>query len=308
MQSSILESNEAAGTRLELLLFRLNGPQLYGINVFKVQAVQPHPALASLPGVHPLVLGVARLRGMTMPVMDLSEGIQLGPLQARSRSHVVISEYNRSVHGFLVQSVDRIAHTEWDSVHPPPSGMGGNHFLSAVTLMGGELVQIIDVEKVLDQVVHASTSVRDELVRRRLEPKRRILVVDDSRVARRQVEAAMAQIGVECETAVDGRQALERIEALHRAGTDPAAWYDMVISDIEMPNMDGYMLVTALRHRTDCRNLYVLLHSSISGEFNVDMVRRTGANRFIQKYCPDELAEAVVEQLRAQEAKLAEVA
>lgn len=305
MRNEVLRANEAAGTRLELLLFRLNGKQLFGINVFKVQAITPAPALTRLDGAHPLVLGIARIRDRTLPIMDLSEAVALGPLERRERSFVIVAEYNRSVHGFLVQAVDRIAHTEWNQVLAPPWGIGREHFLSAVTHIDDKIVQVLDVEKVLDQVVHASTRVDHEIIDRAVKRHRRILVVDDSVVARKQVVEAMEQIGVECVTAVDGADALDRIAALRAEGGPVDTQIDMIISDIEMPKVDGYMLVTALRRQADCAGIYILLHSSISGEFNIDMVRRTGANRFIQKYDPDELAVAVMDQFAAESDPLA---
>src|SRR5690606_4368720 len=105
-RGSILESNRAAGTRLELLLFRLGGRQLYGINVFKVQEVIHFRQLTRMPGANPLVSGIATLRGVTMPILDLSRAIGGVPLKNPEEGIIIITEYNRSVHGFLVGSVE----------------------------------------------------------------------------------------------------------------------------------------------------------------------------------------------------------
>lgn len=295
MSHDILESNRLAGTRLELLLFGLGGRQKYGINVFKVQEVTPYQSLTSLPGSHSMVDGVATLRGVTMPVIDLSRAMGGDPLAKPEVGNIIITEYNRSVHGFLVQSVDRIVNTGWEQVRPCPPGVGKKSFVTAITQIDDMMIEILDVEKVLDQVVHASTAISKDLSDRQDRVGKQVLVVDDSLVARTQIKRALEQIGVECMTAHDGKEAIDLLEELEADGVDIVGHFDMVISDIEMPEMDGYMLTRAIRKHEEWSNLYILLHSSISGEFNVDMVKKTGANRFIQKYDANDLAQAVLE-------------
>ncbi len=114
-------------------------------------------------------------------------------------------------------------------------------------------------------------------------------------MARKQITSALEQVGVVCVTARDGKEALELIERLLADGIDINDYFYMMISDIEMPNMDGYMLTTAIRSNPKTSGLYILLHSSISGVFNVAMVEKTGANKFIQKYSADDLAQAVLD-------------
>jgi two-component system chemotaxis response regulator CheV len=291
----VLESNRLAGTRLELLLFSLDGAQKFGINVFKVQEVIPFKALTRLPGAHPLVEGIATLRGVTMSIMDLSRAIGGAPLREPEQGNIIITEYNRSVHGFLVNKVHRIVNTHWENVQPRPGGIGKDSYVTAVTIVDNELIEILDVEKVLDQVVQASTDVSEELANARDGAVRQVLVVDDSSVARTQIARALAQVGVECTAVEDGKQALQLLQRMRNEGIDVASHFFMVISDIEMPEMDGYMLTTAIRKDPRMARLYILLHSSISGVFNFDMVRKTGANRFIQKYSADDLAKAVLE-------------
>jgi two-component system chemotaxis response regulator CheV len=298
---STVESNRAAGTRLELLVFRLDHPQLYGINVFKVQEVVPWQSLTKMAGSHPLVLGVATLRGRTMPVLDLSLAMKLPALQEPEKGHIIITEYNRSVHGFLIRRVERIIHTKWEQVQQLPAKLGRDTYATAVTLIDKELIQILDVEKVLDQVVHASTDVSAPLTAQKAAAGQRVLVIDDSSVARNQIKRALEQLGIECTLLTDGRQALELIERMIADGIDIAEHFLMVISDIEMPEMDGYELTTHIRANPRTNNIYILLHSSISGVFNLDMVKRTGANSFIQKYHPDDLARAVLDHLANQQ-------
>jgi two-component system chemotaxis response regulator CheV len=124
---------------------------------------------------------------------------------------------------------------------------------------------------------------------------RRVLVVDDSQIARRRVLNVLQQLHVECVVASDGREALDQLLALSTERDD--AGVDLVISDIEMPRLDGYALTRAIREEPALRRLKVLLHSSLSGVFNEAMVREVKADRFIAKFQPDLLAQAVLELL-----------
>ncbi len=231
-----------------------------------------------------------------MPILDLARAIGGSTIRNPTTGHIIITEYNRSVHGFLVTSVERIVNTRWEDVLPRPGGVGKNSYVTAVTVIDGNMVEILDVEKVLDQVVKASTDVSNELSSQIDGPLGRVLVVDDSSVARKQITRALEQVGVECTTAEDGREALEILNALMAEGKIADEYFFMIISDIEMPEMDGYMLTSAIRGNPAFGNPYILLHSSISGVFNIDMVKKTGANKFIQKYNADDLAQVVLER------------
>jgi len=295
---SPLEANEAAGSRLELLLFQLGAKQVYGINVFKVKEVIPYQPLTRISGSHPLVKGIATLRGQTMPIIDLSLAIGGAPMAEPEKGYIIITEYNRSVHGFLIHRVDRIVNTQWDQVQHLPTQLGRNAFVAAITMINDDqIIEILDVEKVLDQVVHASTEVSKDLTEATKGHGQKVLAVDDSMVARNQIRRAMEQLGMECTLFNDGLQAKEALQGMLQEGIDVAEAFTMLICDIEMPRMDGYQLTTWIRQEPQLRNLYILLHSSISGAFNAEMVQRTGANQFLQKYHPDELARAVLERI-----------
>ena len=110
--------------RLELLLFKLSGRQRFGINVFKVKEVLQCPPLTSLPRLNPFVKGVAHIRGSTISVIDLSAATGGRPLASTENCFIIISEYNRSVQGFLVSSVERIINMNWADIMPRHRGRG----------------------------------------------------------------------------------------------------------------------------------------------------------------------------------------
>ncbi len=281
--------------RLELLLFRLNGRQRFGINVFKVREVLQCPPLTVMPKLNACIRGVAHIRGQTISVIDLSMAMGKRPIQDLSKCFIIISEYNRSIQGFLVHSVERIINMNWESILPPPKGAGRINYMTAVTEVDGELVEILDVERILNEISPVSTEVSTELVEASVERNphgRPVLVADDSSVARKQVQRALEAIGVQCVLAKDGREALNMLLEMSKNGPikDQIA---LVISDIEMPEMDGYTFTAEIRNNPNLKDLHVILHTSLSGVFNQAMVQKVGANNFIAKFQPDELAKAV---------------
>ncbi|MCU7936374.1 MAG: chemotaxis protein [Candidatus Thiodiazotropha sp. (ex Dulcina madagascariensis)] len=296
---SVDQRTKLAGqNRLELLLFRLQGRQIFGINVFKVKEVVQCPKLTELPGSHPVIRGVASLRGNNIPVMDLSNAIG-GPKMGNASDYfIIITEYNRRLLAFLVGNVERIVNVHWQDILPPPQGVGGSSYMTAVTDIDGKLVEIIDVEKVLSEVLGI-----DEEITRPMEDtgadlnKLKVLVVDDSMVARSQIKKVLTEIGVEPILAKNGSEALEQLLKWSEEGR-VSDWLAMVISDIEMPKMDGYSLVMAIRENPKLEDLYVILHSSLSGVFNESMVKKVGADHFLAKFMPDELVGRVTERLK----------
>ncbi|HGS4435369.1 TPA: chemotaxis protein CheV [Vibrio cholerae] len=284
--------------RLELLTFRLNGRQRYGINVFKVKEVLQCPKLTSMPNLHRLVKGVAHIRGQTVSVIDMSLAVGGRPTTDVDKSFVVIAEFNRTIQAFLVNSVERIINMRWEAILPPPNGTGKSNYLTAVTNIDNELVEIIDVEKILAEITPVNedmdSSIGEQIaqVEQEKEFVRRILIADDSSVARKQVQRAIESIGFEVVTTKDGKDAYEKL--LEMLSEGPISnQISLVISDIEMPEMDGYTLTAEIRRHNELKDLYVILHSSLSGVFNQAMVERVGANAFIAKFNPDELGNAV---------------
>lgn len=288
--------------RLEILLFQLAGPQLFALNVFKIREVLTLPALTQMPQRHPHVVGVIHLRGQTIPVIDLSGAIGLQPQKAEPDSTIIVTEYNLSVQAFLVRTVDRILNLNWDAVQPPPRGAGRAHYLTAITrLENMRLVEIIDVEKVLAEIVPFNTRVSDALLEDPLLERargREVLVVDDSPTGVNQVRDTLAQLDLKLHVATDGLKALKMLKAWADAGEDINERLLMVITDAEMPEMDGYRLTTEIRQDPRLKDLYVVLHTSLSGNFNKAMVEKVGCDGFLSKFQPDQLVETVRTRLQ----------
>ena len=290
----------AGHNRLALLLFRLGTRQLFGVNVFKVQEVIPRPPLFTLPQLPPAFRGAADVRGRTVPVLDLARAIGHGaPDEAGEPPYLVVTEFNRSVQGFLVSGVERIVNIAVEDIQPPPDLGGDSNYLTGVTRHNGELIQLVDVESVLAESAPRASTTGQITPLAVVSGAREVLVVDDSRVARNQIRQVLEQLGLTATLLSDGRQALEHLQQLAESGQPPTQRYAMVISDIEMPAMDGYTLTTEIRRNPALRGLYVLLHTSLSGVFNHAMVERVGADDFVPKYSDHELAQRIAARISA---------
>ncbi|UCJ16122.1 chemotaxis protein CheV [Pseudomonas sp. MM211] len=290
--------------RLEILMFRLAGRQLFAINVFKVQEVLQMPKLTLMPQRHRFVCGVIHLRGQTLPVIDLSQAIGMRPIVPDERSTIIVTEYNRSIQAFLVGGVDRILNLNWESILPPPGGAGRHHYLTAITKVDDQLVEIIDVEKVLAEIVPYDTRISsDRLADPMLEKARgrEVLLVDDSSVALSQLRDTLSQLGIKMHVATDGLKALNMLKAWADTGQVMTDKLLMIFTDAEMPEMDGYRLTTEIRQDARLRDLYVVLHTSLSGSFNDAMVKKVGCDNFLSKFQPDKLVDVIRERLALDE-------
>jgi len=291
--------------RLELLMFRLKGRQTFAINVFKVQEVVQMPPLTAMPKTHPAIRGVAHLRGRTVPVIDLSVAIGRSPLEHNETSNLIVTEYNQSVQGFFIGAVDRIINLNWDAILPPPKGTGNAHFLTAFTRVNDSIVEILDVERVLADIIPLSSEVSDDIKDESLEQltkgkKIKILSVDDSPTARKQIKGVVDNLDLNIELLIqnDGLQGLNQLRQWANEGIDVADDLLMLITDAEMPEMDGYRLTHEIRNDPKLKDLHVIMHTSLSGSFNKAMVEKVGCNGFLSKFQPDQLANFIQDRIR----------
>ena len=299
--SSVMEKVDrltrlAGRNRLELLLFRFGNRQIFGINVFKVREVLKCPPLRPIPHSHHHVRGVMHARGQTVTIIDLAAVLGHGRSEGSRDEFVIVTEYSGHVQGYLVKQVERIVNLRWNDVKPTPAGIGNTNYLTAVTTIENQLVEILDVERVLAEIVGVRTEVNDELLGSRdgsAGIPRRVFIADDSAVARKQMVRVMEQLGVEYELAENGKIALEVLKSYADQGPITQR-FAMLLSDIEMPEMDGYTLTKTLKADPALKDLFVCLHTSLSGSFNQSMADTVGANKLVPKFDPNELASLVL--------------
>ncbi|MGE6791849.1 two-component system, chemotaxis family, response regulator CheV [Pseudomonas guineae] len=282
------------GDALSLLLFRLHSGRLLGINLLKVQEIIPCPPLTKLPSRHPHVRGVTTLRGSALTVIDLGKAIGEQGVPGSNDGCLIVTELSRSRQGLHVQSVERIVQCSTRDVRPPPAGSGSKAFITGVTQIDGKIVQILDIEKVLHELAPAIIEELDEQLlsdrQRALLKGRRVLVVDDSHVALQQTTITLRKLQLDCQMVRSAAAALELLQAQYAAGQP----IEVLVSDIEMPEMDGYELVRTLRKKPDIGQVYVLLHTSLDSTMNTEKAKAVGANDVLTKFSIVDLSKALV--------------
>lgn len=302
MKGIDLRTQMVGQNRLELLLFSLGGNQRYGINVFKVKEVVKCPPLTTMPNSQPPLVGIAHMRDQTVSVLDFAEAVGLQTHTNQEGGFVILTEYNNSIQGFLVHGVDRIVNMNWEEIHPPPNGAGGASYLTAVTEIDGKLIEILDVEKVLSETTAWNFEPSDETLEAAAdslgERKFHVLAVDDSHVARKQIKRTLEKAGLEVSLANNGREGFEMIKEWAKDGHDALLEHvQAIISDVEMPEMDGYTLTKKLKADPETNILPILMHTSLSGVFDSSMVKKVGADKFLTKFDPDLLTGGVMDLL-----------
>ena len=307
LMSSIDQRTKLVGeNRLELLMFKLGSRHTFALNVFKIREVITVPLMNQLPGSHQNLTGVTNYRGTSIPVIDLRTAIKITANQDTYEAvNVIITEYNRSVQGFLIGDVMRIINTSWSDIQPPPSSAGKNNYLTAITQveMNGknELVEIIDVEKVLSEIVEYDTTISEDVLDQKVAVHlkgQKILIVDDSSTARWQIRETLTQLGIVIIEEKDGLKALNLLKSWADEGKTVTDEILMMFTDAEMPAMDGYRLTAEVRQDPRMNNLFIALNTSLSGSFNDAMVEKVGCNRFISKFQPDLLVDVVQQRMR----------
>lgn len=299
-EHSIVTAGNLGHNHLQVLLFRVGGRQLYGINIFKVREIVPLPDVTLLPGQHANVRGVAHLRGQSTPVFDLSVSMGKRPLQPDAETKLVVTEFNGSTQAFMVSAVDKILNLDWKTVKRPPHGSGKANYLTAVADLDGTIIEIIDVERILAQVQPPKTSISET----NLDPTimaysqgLEILMVDDSATAIVHTKRALQPFGLTVHTATDGEEALQKLASFTQGGTPAEQKLLCVITDAEMPIMDGYTLTREIRKTELLSGLYVIVHSSIDGRFNSDLVKTSGCDTYLTKFDPEALARLIEQRV-----------
>lgn len=295
-----------AGTnKLEILLFtlgvdaRTGRHETYGINVFKVREVMRTPAITAAPDMPAAVKGMVSLRGVLVPVVDLAEYAGIQP--DSPRDIMIVTEYNGHTQGFLVEAVDTILRLDWAQMRVPPEMLISSHLGGLVTaiteLPDGRLVMMLDVERVLAE----TTKIDDEFLFTNIQSLGRedmtVLFADDSSIARSQIERTLKVLGLRYIAAVNGRMAWEELQKAanyaESSGHKAKDVVQLVLTDVEMPEMDGYILTKNIKSDPRFAGIPVVMHSSLSSMSNQQLGKSVGIDEYVPKFEPQRLAETL---------------
>ncbi|PKF49139.1 chemotaxis protein [Enterovibrio nigricans] len=285
------KANESQG----MLLFRLTATQSFAIGTLKVREIVPFCPLTALPGSHSTVVGTANIRGVTTPVIDMAKAIGYKPIpkEEYKRCFIIITDCQRRVVGFLVRAIEKISECDWRNITSPPDTLGSRAFLTGVMDVDNKLVQLLDVELILHKIFPSQEDklhpILADVDREKLKPMH-ILLIDDSSLARRQLSEALDSINIPYEVSNNGLDALEKMKNTASEGRP----FDIVVSDIEMPGIDGYELAFEIRNNSALSEAYLILHTSLSSEISVDRAHQVGAHEALTKFDATELVNAML--------------
>jgi len=301
-------TNLTGSNKFELLLFRLGGDEngdhseLYGINVFKIREIVAMPPITAVAGSAQHMMGVVNLRGMIIPVIDLS-GV-VGCIPKTGRNIILVTEFARTTQAFAVESVEEIVRLDWNQVLSADASAGSGMVTSIARVDGDiettRLAQVLDVEQILRSITPPSKPDVDESTigpKLRIRPGAVILAADDSGTARQLIEGGLQAMGAPYIMTKTGKEAWEKLQSLATVAKneninilDKVA---LVLTDLEMPEMDGFTLTRKIKQDPSYKGIPVVIHSSLSGSTNEDHVKSVGADAYVAKFDAEELAATI---------------
>jgi two-component system chemotaxis response regulator CheV len=307
VQQEVDERSNLTGTnKFELLLFRLGvnergeRSELFGINVFKIREIVAMPEITAVAGAPENVLGVVNLRGQIIQVLDLAGIARCKP--KTGLNIMLVTEFARTTQAFAVESVEEIVRLEWSQVMSAEHSAGSGMVTSIARLEdenGGppRLAQVLDVETILRNMAPPEeTASNNDLLGGKIgiKPGLVVLAADDSVVARSLIEQGFDAMGLPFIMTKTGKEAWDQLNAIAaHAEAEGKTVYDkvaMVLTDLEMPEMDGFTLTRNVKRSQRFANMPVVIHSSLSGTTNEEHVRSVGADAYVAKFSTEELA------------------
>lgn len=306
-----------AGTnKLEILLFslgvdpRTGRRETFGVNVFKVREVMRTPPITAAPEMPAAVEGMVSLRGMLVPVVDLAKYAGMG--SDSPREIMIVTEYNGHTQGFLVEGVDTILRLDWSQMRIPPDMLTANlgGLVTAVTeLQGNRLVMMLDVEKVLSETSRYDDETQFQGIEPVAEKDVTVYFADDSSVARKQITRTLDAMGVRHVGCVNGRVAWDELKKVatyaESCGRPIRELVCLVLTDVEMPEMDGYILTKAIKSDSRFEGVPVIMHSSLSGMSNQQLGRSVGVDEYVPKFEPQRLSQTLARLIKESAAQTA---
>lgn len=291
---------ESGTNELEIVEFCVNdGDRInyYGVNVAKVREIIRTPRLTPVLSSPEMVAGMMSLRNRIIPVVDLAN--VLGWRPAAEPDKILVLEFNRVTVGILVNSVSRIFRLSWEQV-VAPSKLSEGAYVTGMVKMEGRLILILDFERIIAELCQSTalTPVDESLSAVTDGARRKVLVVDDSSFIRNAISSNLQAAGYRAEEAINGEEAWAIIS--ERLAADSFD-FDVIITDIEMPRMDGLHLTSLVRANERLRDIPLFIFSSLASEDNIRKWKSLGADGILTKPDMPNLVSIIGEVLDARE-------
>ena len=257
---------ESGTNELEIVEFEV-GNNKFGINVIKVkEIIQPIP-VTFIPHVHEHVEGIIQLRGEVLPVVDMLKVLGLGHLQRSPQQKYIVAEFNKQRVVFHVDNVTQIHRISWDQIEKPSDMyQGGMSQVIGVIKYNSDMILLLDFERIMVDI-NPDSSISVESVKKlgkRERSDKKIIIAEDSPLLRKLLFDTMNEAGYSnVDFFENGRDAYDYLESMVKADKDIAKHVQLVITDIEMPQMDGHHLTKKIKTHPDLRVLPVIIFSSL---------------------------------------------
>ena len=275
---------ESGTNELEVLVFGI-GRGLFGVNVAKVREVITPVDITACPNQPPAVSGVFNLRGVVLPLVDLHDFLGFEPANTDPKSHrIIVTEFNGQQAAFKVEYVEHIHRMSWTAMKGVPDSHGKSSFaITGITEINDRLLLMLDFESIYDAVAFQH-DLHVDSVDNRLgvdRSRRRVLIAEDSPFVMDMMSSVLINSGYgHVETVKTGADAWSALEA-GLAGSQPLP--DVIISDVEMPQMDGLALTKKLKTHPGLRHIPMLLFSSLITEDTRHKGQAVGADQQLSK-------------------------
>ena len=276
---------ESGTNELELLVFSV-ADYTFGINVAKVREVLPWKEITSLPKAHPSICGVFKLRDQVIPCVSLSRHLGIEAASEERDSTIILTDFNQQQTAFVVDSVDRIYRLSWENILAVP-GLDALSQTPVTALARHEtrLIVMLDFEMMLDNVT--SQFFRTDAIENPLGLPRencRILLAEDSPTVREAIGTTLSNSGyTQVQIFENGGEAWKWIQEKFAENGRVEDDADIIISDVEMPQIDGFHLTKRIKEHQALAKLPVLLYSSIVTPDNLKKGKMVGANAQVSK-------------------------
>jgi len=290
-------SLKVGSNEMELVDFRILNQNedgvyegIYGINVSKVREIIRVPNLTELPGTPDYIEGIFDLRDVVIPVVNLAKWMGITPPEGLEKDlRVVITEFNNVLIGFIVHEAKRIRRISWSDIEPATftGGSGsidGSKITGVTKIEGDNVLLILDLESVVQDLGLYEPDV--EAIPQDLETFSGLaLILDDSSTARKIVKDALIKMGFQVVEAIDGQEGLEKLEELYDMyGEAIADNLKLILSDVEMPRMDGFHFAANVKEDGRFNNVPIIFNSSISDHFSEIRGKEAGAEAYLVKF------------------------
>ncbi len=303
---------ETGANELEVIDFRmyekLEDGSIYewvlGVNVAKVKEVILRPDnIVKAPGMPPEVEGMAKIRGEVVPIVNLARWMKIEEPSEDAGKYVIVMEFLREIVGVIVHDAKRIRRIRWSDIKRPPPSIDerlGGKVIGIIEIEGGQLLLLLDFEGILDElgmikVFGITEEVPEDEVQR--QGRFKILILDDSPVARRIIRGILEKDGhevMEAQNGIEGLKLLEKLlEEAKEEGVDITDKVQLIVSDIEMPGMDGLTFTKKVKEHPEFSKIPVIINTSLSDKATVDKAKMVHADAHLVKFDAPDLLKLV---------------